>query len=344
MQTIQFDIQFFAEGAGAAAGGEGEGTAGVHSADAGQTAADSFGIPENKRAVFERSRARRGNSQTAGEGNTHSAERTGADSEEDKPTGVNAADAGQSAETPRPTWDEILRDPEYKQQFDKQVSGIVRNRMSKTTANEDRLRQLEPLVSMLTAQYGIKEDDLEGLTKAVTTDKRLYEKKAAEMGVDVDTAMRVTNAEAEAQRASAAQRNMEMQQQMQRHFASLKAESEEIRKLYPEYDFDAELNGDERVVLWTSPRGRMTMKEAFYAKHGEELLKRRNAEEQQKAVQQVTDTIRAGQSRPKENGTAAPAQISKPLYSQMSKEERAAALKYMKQEAAKGRAVSYFNR
>ena len=332
--TELFDIQFFAEGAGAAPGAGGEGAdAGVQAADAGQQASvlESLGIPAGMREKWAESKKRRGLSTEANEPRT-------------VPTEPEAqGDADPEAQTGRKTWDEILQDPEYKAAFDAQVSGIVRNRVSALQKNEAEIAKLKPGLSLLYKQYGVKDGDYEGLSNAIRGDKNLYKAAAAEMGVDADTAQKLIQAQQEAENATAEKKNMAEQQALKMHFEALNRQAEALKAVYPSFDLSAEMKNPE-FVKYTSPQFGMSLKQAYFAVHGEQIAAEKSEAGKKEAVQQVANTIRAGQSRPKENGTAAPASVKPLLYSQMSPQERAEALKYMKREAARGNAVSYIHR
>lgn len=341
-----FDIQFFSEGAGAASGGEGEGTTGVQAADAGQQPGtlESLGVPAHLREKWAESKKRRGLSTAANEPRTYQSAASPAPME-GEPKGGEAQNAQGDAShtTQKQSWEEILKDPEYKAKFDAQVSGIVRNRLSGSEKAREELSKLAPALALLTRQYGVKDGDYDALTSAIRGDKNLYKAKAAELGVDLETAQKLEQAEQDAERANADRKNMAEQQALRMHFDNLTRQAEALKVVYPTFDLAAEMRNPE-FVKFTSPQTGMSLKQAYFAVHGEQIAAAKSEAGKKEAVQQVANTIRAGQSRPKENGTATPASVKPLLYSQMSKEERAAALKYMKGEAAKGNAVSYINR
>ena len=330
-----FKLDRFGEGGasgGNAGDGAGEGSAtGVQAVDAGQQGAGDLNIPKDKFEKWAKSRERRGLTPVA------ATQIQGATA----PT--EAANTPPERE-PKASWEQIKNDPDYKAEIDKLVSSVVRNRLAKSQATENAMAQLTPALTLLRAQYGIAEGDNEGLVKAVTESARSAQAKAkaTELGVDMSTAERLVDAENKAAQAENNSRAMAEQQRISKHLQKLMAQGEELKGRFPQLNIEDEFNNEQFVKL-TSPNIGMSFEDAYYAVHHAEIEQAQQRARESKAVEQVTQSIRAGQARPKENGSAAAAGIAKPLYSQMSKEQRAAALNYMKKQAALGQPRSYMD-
>lgn len=337
-----FEIQQFAEGAAAAGEGAGEGTGAGVTAEAAaqqqtaQTVPD-LGIPADKREKWAKSRERRGLSPFQASAAAPAAAEP--KTEEQTPEAQEAqGDAGPA----RMSWEDILKDPEYKAAFDNQVQGIVRNRLSKTTQSDAAMKQLAPGLTMLMAKYGLEDNDFEGLTKAITQDPQYYERRAAELGVDVATAQKLANAEREAEAARTANRNIVEQQQLNQHYERLREQAAGLIQQFPDFDLAKELQNPQFLRM-TSPQVNMSVEDAFFAIHHREIEAARKAEREKAAVAAVANTIRAGQSRPRENGSSVAATVTTPMYSQMSPEQRAQAKAQMKAAWARGESISYRN-
>lgn len=91
-------------------------------------------------------------------------------------TGVMAADAGQhranegqAAAAGKPSWEEILSDPEY----NKRMQAIVSARVNEAKQAQEDMTLLAPALKQLHAHYGTK--DLAALTAAITAPRDLEE-------------------------------------------------------------------------------------------------------------------------------------------------------------------------
>ena len=175
-------LQFFAEGGAPAGEGDGGAAAGETGSPAAagqeseQSTLEKLGVPKDKAAKFAASIKRRG-METKGQTQTA-----------DPVTSSDAPDSGAAPAQPKPTWDDILKDPEYKKAFDEQVQGIIQKRFRSTMEREQRYDELNPALEMLAKKYGKDIGDFKGLAQAIVDDDSLYEAKAATMGVDVKTA------------------------------------------------------------------------------------------------------------------------------------------------------------
>ena len=331
----RLNLQFFADGAPAGdGGGEGAATAGANVAVAGQTAKtlEDLGVPA---AAAEKYRARKGKTAKVA---TEPATATAADPARQSVP----AEAKPQENTGKPSFQELLKDEEY----NREVQNIVNNRISqhKRTHGEAqaKLDAVAPMFEVLGRKYGIDASDLSkldfaALNKAVTEDTSYYRDRAAELGTDAKTAMRIDTLErAEAQRKRQEQESIR-EQAIRTHYEKLQRESAELKTLYPEFDLETEMQNNEFVKL-TAPGVDVPLKFAYRAIHGEEIA-RREAEAIARNVAQATaNSIQSGQ-RPQENGTAARNSMpAKPqLYSQMSKEDRAALKAEIERNAAYGK-------
>ena len=76
-------------------------------------------------------------------------------------TGAEAADAGQDKEKPegieqyKKSWQEILADPEYRSEYDRQVQSIIKKRLRDRQGNEERLKKLDAVVSEISRNFGM---------------------------------------------------------------------------------------------------------------------------------------------------------------------------------------------
>lgn len=324
MQTnLWFDLQFFADGA--AAGGEGgEGSAsGVDSAAAGQKALEGLGVPADRREKWAKSKVRK--------------DIPTATVQQDNGTAEQAAgDADQSGG--RPSWDDIISDPEYKQAFDSQVQGIVRQRLAKTTQMQETFNKLQPALEFLATKYNLPVENLDydKLVSAIQSDDSIVERFADERGTDLETARADLKDKLELERLRRESRISMDRQTIEAHINKLHQQAEEVRQFDPNFDVDREIAENAVFARMTSPQIGMSVADAYFACHRKEILAQRDQAQAQQAIAAVANTIRANQSRPKENGAAMPSSVTAKSYKDMTPSERAAFKKKLSMEWARG--------
>ena len=81
---------------------------------------------------------------------------------ETAPPTVKSGENGQ----PKPSWEELLQDPDYKSRYDQAVQGIVKARLRGRAQAEEKLARLAPVLSALEERYGLTdESDAEALAR-----------------------------------------------------------------------------------------------------------------------------------------------------------------------------------
>lgn len=308
-------LQYFAEGGAPAGEGDGGAAAGETGSPAAagqeseQSTLEKLGVPKDKAAKFAAAQKRRG-------------VETKVQAQAAEPvTPSGTADSGAAPAQPRSTWDDILKDPEYKKAFDEQVQGIIQKRFKSTMEREQKYDKLNPALEMLAKKYGKDTGDFDGLAQAIVDDDELYKAKAATMGVDVKTAKELTQNEIELTKLRNLQANSIKAQQAMDHMNRLTAQANELRTEFPDFNLEREMQNDTFVRL-TAPNSGLSVKDAFYAIHHKEIEEARQQKLTQQAMAAATASVRAGQSRPKENGSATPATITRVPPAQRSKAER----------------------
>ena len=319
--NLWLDLQFFAE----AAGGEGDGGSapGVTSADAGQSVLEGLGVPADRREKWAKSKVRK-----------------------DLPTAtVPQNGEGQQAETGdagqgggKKSWDEIMSDPEYKTAFDSQVQGIVRQRLAKVEHMQETFNKLQPALEFLATKYNLNTEalDYDQLISAIQSDNSIVENYADERGTSVETARADIQDKLELARLRRENRISLDQQAVQSHLQKLNQQAEEVRAFDPDFDLETEIQTNAAFARMTSPQIGMSVADAYFATHRKEILAARDQAQAQQAIAAVANTIRAGQSRPRENGAAMPSTIEAVPYNKMSAAERQAFKNKLKQSWARG--------
>lgn len=302
-------LQFFADGGAPADGGDGAAT-GVDSGTPGPSLED-LGVPAEKAERF-RQRRQKSRPQQAQPPQVEAQQQDAAE----------PAPATQSAQTM--SWDEFMQIPENNERMQRTMSERV-NRVARE--NTEYISKLSPALELIASRYGIKanEDgsyDAEAIAKAITEDDSYYEQKALEMGVDTETAKRIEKLEAENRRNEDELARQQRDRQLREHFMKMQQQARDIQDIMPNFSLQSALN-DPTFVRLTSPEVGMTVKQAVWALHGDEIQAQAVNAVAQRAKLDAANAIRSG-VRPRENGSSTAAVSTTPNLQKMSREERRA--------------------
>ena len=97
---------------------------------------------------------------------------------------------------------------------------------------------------------------------------------------------------------------------LRRHFADLTRQGEELKQIFPDFDLMTEMQNP-AFVRMTAPETGVSVKDAFYAIHGEDIQRESMRYAALQAGRRIAASVQAGASRPVENGIqgAAPVMI-----------------------------------
>lgn len=222
----------------------------------------------------------------------------------------------------RMSWDEIMADPEY----NKQMQAVVQSRLRSAKGAEETLGKLAPALELLARKHGQDpaNPDYDALAKAISDDQSFYEDKALEMGVSVETAMKIDQQERDAARQQRQQAVTLEHQKFQQHIIKLEQQGEAMKKLFPNFDLRTELQNP-AFARMTSPNVGISVEDAYYAVHRNEIQTAAMQVTAQKTAQKISNAIQSGSRRPDEAGTSGQApSVTTFDYRSMSPEQREA--------------------
>lgn len=240
------------------------------------------------------------------------------------PTGEGEGQAQQAPEQPqKATFDDLLKDPDYKREFDKRSNKAAY--AARKQAQAERAK-LNPMFEALGRKYQLDVSDpakidLEKLSEAVMADDALFEKEAADMGVTVDGLRRIRAAENQMAEAERVRQEEESRAAWQR----LVDDGEQLKQLYPGFDLEAELNNPQfgKLLAGLQASGFSdALRTAYESVHRDEIMSGAMQYAVQKTKQQVSNSIQAGQRRPAEAGAASAAAQTHIDPSKLTKQQR----------------------
>ena len=234
-------------------------------------------------------------------------------------------------------WDTFFATPENKNRLQTMMAERGKKATEAKQQAEAQLAKMNPMLDLIAARYGIEAKDgtydLDAITKAVTDDDSYYEQRAEDLGVDVSVAKEIEQSRMEKRRAEAQAEQLRQQQakqerefQLQQHFHKMQQQANDLRRIFPDFDLNREL---QNPVFFqrTSPEGGMSVEDAFYSIHHNEIMERQAAGIAKRAKADAAAAIRSG-SRPRENGGSAMAAVSStPDIKTMTREQRRAYIK-----------------
>lgn len=292
-------LQFFA-GEGATGGGEGggEGAApGVETAARGQEDLEKLGIPRSEAekygAKMRRKEAPAGGSQEPKPENKAPAE--------GQPP---AAEAKAEEKPARKTLAELVKnDPE----LNRELQAMMSDRVKGFAQARDQLKEIQPMLATIAARYQMDTSDpskidLKALAENVAKDDSYWEETANEYGVTPDVARKIKGYEQLKAQEEARERETLEEQQFRTHIQKLVQQETEMKKIFPDFELRKELN-DPTFRRLTSPSVGLSVKDAFYAIHHDELRQAENELIARKAQEALANSVAAGQSRPREGGS-----------------------------------------
>ena len=323
---LWLNLQLFAGEGASGSGGEGgaEGAAtGESAVDPGQQRLLELGVPADK---IRKNRAYKPKATAP------APVEAGQEQAQEQPA-QQAAAADTETEEPntetkaRPSLKEILEDPDY----NKEMQAIVQSRLRTAKAAEETLGKLTPALEMQALKFGLDPSniDYDELAKRMADREAYVEDKALREGVTYDEADQAVDKELKAASEKRQQRTLE-EQAFQQHIMKLEQQGEAMKQVFPNFDLRKELQNPAFSRMTAPGKGIMSVKDAYYAVHREEIESQRKAMEiaamqatAQKTAQMVSNSIASGARRPDENGTSGQApSVTTFDYRSMSPERR----------------------
>ncbi|MBQ9196897.1 MAG: hypothetical protein IJ157_06595 [Clostridia bacterium] len=214
----------------------------------------------------------------------------------------------QPQEKPEETFEELIHG-RFKKEYGQAVQAAIQERFKNHADSEEALRKANAALASVAPFFGVQigEDgtiDMEKLTQAIQNDDRLYEEEALQKGIPVSTLKQLKQLEARQRQQEAAERRSLADEKLRQHFEGLKAQAEELKKIYPDFDLMAEIQGSREFARMTGPGGGLTVQQAYMALHGEELMQRQAQQTEERTKSTMSRAIQSGSVRPQENGMA----------------------------------------
>ena len=255
-------------------------------------------------------------------------------------TGENTAVAGQDKGTEKSVDRNAefrkLIQGEYKDLYDKEVNKILNGRLKKAKASEERLSSIDPLIQRMGARYGVDPSDVKGISDAFDKDDSYVREAAEREGLTFEQKQHMLELEYKGRLLTAKEEEAKHEQELRQVTERWKSETEELKGSFPDFDFDSEMDDNEKfrsLVINGANVG-----DAYFAAHKDEILSGAMQYTAQKVKEGVTNNIQARGSRPAENGSSsqAPSSVKRDPSKLTSKE-----MDELERRAARGEIITF---
>lgn len=354
--NMRLNLQLFGgEGASAGtgdSGGEGTGAATVvTAADDGQQRLRELGVPEEllkKRAKSTPNRTGKAKGMATPAAAASVPEAAPQDAAANTPP-VDTEAGAQAAAKKLTFAEQMEADPEFKDAANQYARGLIQARVKEENSSKAMLDKLAPLLQHLADKHGqdIEHLDIDALTRAVADD--VINEESLKMGTSRETTeqliqQRHDDKRAELQRKQQAeqQRTQQEEQNRRAHFDNLMQQGNKLKETYPQFDLMEEIKNPLFVALTQPHMLQMgaTVEQAYRTVHQKEIDAMQSQRIAQETTQKVTNAIRAGQSRPVENGTSGKApSVTTFDYKNATKQQREDFKKQIFAAAARGEKI-----
>lgn len=202
-------------------------------------------------------------------------------------------------------WQEA-RNGKFKQFFDRDMQGAIKERLKNSKQAEAALEKLAPMLDNMGKKYGVADGDIDALMQKYQDDDALYEEEAMERGIPVETMKQMKQLEARLAAAERSEQQSIQERQAQEHVMNLVRQGEQLKQLYPNFDLAAEMQNPEFRRL-TGPGVNVDVKTAYQVIHANELQSQYVQAGAQQAAQKLAQSRSANRRRPAENASRSPA-------------------------------------
>lgn len=248
-------------------------------------------------------------------------------------TPEGGAQPQETAEQRQARYEQVLG--EFRDLDEARMEREIRQRTRGARQTMQQLDALQQAVQPLYALHGLQPGDVDGLGRAIAGDNSYWERGAEEAGMTVEQYRQMRETMAENERLRAMQLRAENEAAAERQYRAWLEEADAVRGTYPEFDLQAELDNPLFVSLITSKNEatRLSLRAAYEACHVEQIRQQAARSAAENAARNLTQSIAAGQSRPRESGAGA-APAAAPGKIDVSKLTRAQMREYIRRAEA----------
>ena len=266
-----------------------------------------------------------GTGSTAGEGSNASQVVYGKEDQAPANNGIASHGSGEGGQPGVETKDlnaefDSLIKGQYKDAYQARMNEAIQNRFKNAADYEGQVSQYQDMLAPFAQMYGLKVDDIEGLSNAIKNDDGLIAHKADEEGLTVEKYREQLKLQMEAARGREVEAAIEDERIKRETFARWDQEAEQLKTAFPSFDLAGEINNTPGFGDYLD--NGLSVEDAFFLTHKSSILNGASAQTAQQAQAQTIQNFQTRAARPAENGMGTnPAIVRKTDPSKFSRED-----------------------
>lgn len=252
-----------------------------------------------------------------GEGGGEGSAATGAEAAASETT--EGQQAEQTPEEREKAFNDMING-DFRDLFDARMQKAIKERVGEVKQLQQQLQQQNDVIGLVAKKYGISTDKMGDIREALESDDVFWEEAAADQGMTVDSYKKMVKLEAENEALHKAREEAERKNQKDAVFQKWDREAEELKRMYPQFDLQSEIQDKRFLDLMGAG---IDMRTIYETLHHDEILPALMQQTAKAATKQQAAAARSGQMRPAENGMSSrPAAQTVKDPAKMTKEER----------------------
>lgn len=252
-----------------------------------------------------------------GEGGGEGSAATGAEAA--APETTEGQQAEQTPEEREKAFNDMING-DFRDLFDARMQKAIKERVGEVKQLQQQLQQQNDVIGLVAKKYGISTDKMGDIREALESDDVFWEEAAADQGMTVDSYKKMVKLEAENEALHKAREEAERKNQKDAVFQKWDREAEELKRMYPQFDLQSEIQDKRFLDLMGAG---IDMRTIYETLHRDEILPALMQQTAKAATKQQAAAARSGQMRPAENGMSSrPAAQTVKDPAKMTKEER----------------------
>ena len=252
-----------------------------------------------------------------GEGGGEGSAATGAEAA--APETTEGQQAEQTPEEREKAFNDMING-DFRDLFDARMQKAIKERVGEVKQLQQQLQQQNDVIGLVAKKYGISTDKMGDIREALESDDVFWEEAAADQGMTEDSYKKMVKLEAENEALHKAREEAERKNQKDAVFQKWDREAEELKRMYPQFDLQSEIQDKRFLDLMGAG---IDMRTIYETLHHDEILPALMQQTAKAATKQQAAAARSGQMRPAENGMSSrPAAQTVKDPAKMTKEER----------------------
>lgn len=192
----------------------------------------------------------------------------------------------------------IKKDGKFADIYKKRVEKVVKGRLKDSKEQAETLQKSQRVMQKLAQVYGVDPADFEAVEKAIDSDDNLYTQAAMDADMSVEAYKELMRTKVENAVYKKAQEEQLRQERIDETYRKWISDSEEVKKVYPNFDLETEL---QNPVFNGLLRNGFPVQNAYESAHIQELMTSAMQAGVSVAERKIANNVAANQARPEEN-------------------------------------------